>query len=131
MRFGSNHFYHLQECFKDIWYICKFQRRSFSYEGFDHFVLIFRHTNTYFICRLKKVPIHGMLFVTMVSTEVKSPGFHFLKKEYSFVYATVQFDLLFSNTAWCKNTLNTTMVLYRFRRINSLNLLDFKAYNSL
>ena len=24
MRLGSNHFYHLQKCFKDIWYICNF-----------------------------------------------------------------------------------------------------------
>ena len=38
MRLGSNHFYHLQECFK-AWHIRKLQRRSFSCEGFDHFVL--------------------------------------------------------------------------------------------
>ena len=45
-----------------------------------------------------------MLFVTIVTTEVKSPEFHFLKKEYTFVYATVHFDLFFSNSAWYKNT---------------------------
>ena len=71
-----------------------------------------------------------MLFVTMVTTEVKSPGFHFLKKEYSFVYATVQFDLFFSNSAWCKNILNTPGVLYRFGRSNSLNP-RFKGIKSL
>ena len=36
-----------------------------------------------------------MLFVTIVTKEVISPGFHFVKNEYSFVYATVQFDLFF------------------------------------
>ena len=51
MNILSNHYYLLHECLKDIWYICKFQRRSFSCEGFDHFIPIFRHTNTntYFI----------------------------------------------------------------------------------
>ena len=46
MGLWSNHFYHLQECFKDIWCICKFKRRSFSCECFDHFDPIFRYTNT-------------------------------------------------------------------------------------
>ena len=32
----------------------------------------------------------------------KSSGFHFCKKEYSFVCATVQFDLIFVNSAWYK-----------------------------
>ena len=44
----------------------------------------------------KQVPIHDILFVTIVTTEAKSPGFHFLKQECSFVYATVHFDLFFS-----------------------------------
>ena len=47
----------------------------------------------------QKVPIHGMLFVTIVTTEANSPGFLCLKKEYSFVYASVHFDLFFSNSA--------------------------------
>ena len=33
MSLGRNNFYQLQECFKDIWCICKFQRRSFSCDG--------------------------------------------------------------------------------------------------
>ena len=52
-----------------------------------------------------------MLFVTIVTTEGKSPCFHFLKKENTFVYATVHFDLFFSNSAWYKNTLNSPVVL--------------------
>ena len=55
-----------------------------------------------------------MLFVTKVTTEVKSPNFHFIKKEYTFVYATVQFDFFFSNPAWYKNALNTPGVLLPF-----------------
>ena len=45
-----------------------------------------------------------MVFVTIVTTELNSSGFHFLKKEDTFVYAAVQFDLFFSNLAWYKNT---------------------------
>ena len=46
----------------------------------------------------QKVPIHDVLFVicTIVTTAVKGPRFHFPKKGYSFVYATVQFDMFFS-----------------------------------
>ena len=67
-----------------------------------------------------------MLFVTLVTTEVKSPGFDFLKKEYSFVYARVHFNLFFSNSAWYKNTLNTTVML-SFSQNKTLKLLDVKA----
>ena len=48
----------------------------------------------------QKIPIHDTLFVTIVTAEAQRPAFHFLKKQYSFVYASVQFDLFFSNTAW-------------------------------
>ena len=34
----SNHFYHLQECFEDIWCISIFQRRSFSCEPFRSYI---------------------------------------------------------------------------------------------
>ena len=44
----------------------------------------------------------------------KSPRFHFPKKEYSFFYATVQFHLFFSNSAWYKNTLDTPGVVLSF-----------------
>ena len=49
---------------------------------------------------LKNVPIHDILFVTLVTTGANCPRFHFHKKAYSFVYATVQFYLFFSNSAW-------------------------------
>ena len=68
----------------------------------------------------KKVLIHEILFVSMVTVEVKSSDFHFCKKEYSFVCATVQFDLIFLSSAWYKNALNTPGVNYHFCRIKSL-----------
>ena len=68
-----------------------------------------------------------MLSATIVTTEVKSPGFHFLKKEYS---CPIWFVLI-SYSAWYKNTLNTTGVLLSFRRIKSLTLLDLKAQKIL
>ena len=57
---------------------------------------------------LKKFPIDEILFISMVTIEVKCSDFHFCKTEYPFVHATVQFDLTSLNEAWYKNTLNTT-----------------------
>ena len=47
----------------------------------------------------------------MVTIEVKSSDFHFYKKEFTFVCATVQFDLIFLNSAWYKCALNTPGVI--------------------
>ena len=44
-----------------------------------------------------------ILFVSKVTIEVKSTDFHFCKKEYPFVCATVQFDLIFLNSSWYKS----------------------------
>ena len=43
------------------------------------------------------------------------------------VYASVHFDLIFLNSTWYKNALNTPEVIYRFCRIKSLKLLDLNA----
>ena len=67
----------------------------------------------------------------MVGIEVKSSDFHFFKKEYPFACATVQFDWIFLNSAWYKNGLITPGVIYRFCRINFLNLHDLKALKIL
>ena len=84
----------------------------------------------YYFCSeiywLKKVPIH-MLFVTIVTTEVKSPRFHILKKEYTSVYATIQFDLFSPNPAWYKNTLNTPGVLVSFSQNKLIKIARFKC----
>ena len=83
-------------------------------------------TGTISLYWLKKIPIHDILFVTIATTVAKCQRFHFPKKEYSLVYATVQFHLFFSNSAWYKNTLNTPGSFHRFRRIKSFQLLDLK-----
>ena len=49
--------------------------------------------------------MHGILFVSVVALEVKGSKFHFCNKEYPFVCATVQFDLIFLNSACYKNAL--------------------------
>ena len=72
-----------------------------------------------------------MLFVTTVTTYVKSQGFYFLKKEYSFVYTTVQLDLFFSNSAWYKNTLHTPGVLLSFLRNEIIKIARFKIIKIL
>ena len=71
--------------------------------------------------------MHEILFVSMVTIEVKRSDFHLCKNEYLFVCATVPFDLIFLNSAWYKNALNTPGVIYRFGRIKSLKLLDLNA----
>ena len=77
----------------------------------------------------QKVPVHEIVFVSMVTCtiEVKSSDCHFCMKEYSFVCVTVQFDLIFFNSAWYKNALNTPGVIYHFCRIKSLKWLDLNA----
>ena len=72
-----------------------------------------------------------MLFVTIVTREVKNPGFHFFKKEYSFIYATVHFDLFFSNSAWYKNTLNTPGVLLSFSQNKNIKIARSKGIQIL
>ena len=74
----------------------------------------------YFFWLLLLLFIHGYCWSRRLD-------FHFCKKEYSFVYVTVQFDLIFLNSAWYKNALNTPGVIYRFCRIKSLKLLDLNA----
>ena len=66
--------------------------------------------------------MHEILFVSMVTIEAKSSDFHFCKKEYPFIRATVQFDLIFVNSAWYKNALNTLGVICRFFQNKILNL---------
>ena len=65
----------------------------------------------------------------MFTIEVISSDFHICKQEYSFVCAAVQSDLILLNSAWYQNALNTPGVIYRFRRLNSLKLLDLNALN--
>ena len=72
-----------------------------------------------------------MLFVTIVTIKVKSPSFHFLKREYSFIFATVQFDLFFSNSAWNKDTLNTPGVFLSFLQNKIIKTAGFKDIKSL
>ena len=73
-----------------------------------------------------------MLFVTIATAEVEKKNvFHFLKKEYSVVYATVQFVLFFSNSARCKNTLNTPGVLLSFSQNKILRFARFKGMEIL
>ena len=78
-----------------------------------------------------EILIHDMLFITIVTTEVISPGFHFLKKEYSFIFATVQFDLFFSNSPWYKNTLNTPGVILLFSQNKIIKTARFKGIKIL
>ena len=81
---------------------------------------------------LNKVPIHDTLFVTIATAEVKKKNvFHFLKKGCSFLYATVQFDLFFSNSAWYKNTLNTPGVLLSFSQNKILRFARLKGMQIL
>ena len=51
-----------------------------------------------FIGVLYIVPKLEILFVSMVAIEVKRSDFHFCNKEYTFICATVQFDLIFLNS---------------------------------
>ena len=74
---------------------------------------------------IRKVPIHEISVILKVTK--KSSDFHFCKKENPFGCATVQFDLIFLNSAWFKNALNTPEVICGFCRIKSLKLLDLKA----
>ena len=80
---------------------------------------------------LRKVPIHEILFVSLVTIEVKSSDLHFCKKEYPLVCATVQFHLIFLKAAWYKNALNNPGVIYRLCRIKSLKLLDLNSLKIL
>ena len=72
-----------------------------------------------------------MLFVSMVTVEVKSSDFHYCKKEYSFVWATVQFDLIFLSSARYKNALNTLEVNYHVCRIKSFKWLALNVLKIL
>ena len=64
-----------------------------------------------------------MFFVTIVTTEVKVPGFHFLEKEYSFIFASVQFD----GTVWYKNTLYTQRAFLLFSQNKIIKTARFKG----
>ena len=57
----------------------------------------------YILTQLKKVPIHELSFVSMFPLEVKSSDFHFLKKEYPFACATVQYYWIFLTSVRYKN----------------------------
>ena len=80
---------------------------------------------------LKKVPVPELSFVSMVTLEVKRLDFHVLKNEYPFACATVQFDSVFLNSAWYKNALITSGIIYHFCRIKSLKLQDLNALKIL
>ena len=71
--------------------------------------------------------MHEILVVTTVNTEIKHPDFHFFKKECPFIYAIVQFDLVFFNSEWYENTLNTQGVILSFSLNKIIKLLDLKA----
>ena len=79
----------------------------------------------------QKVPILGLLFVSVLAIEIKCSDFHFCKKENTFIYATVQFYLIFLNSSWYKNALKTPEVIYRFCRTKSSKLLDLNALKIL
>ena len=75
----------------------------------------------------KQVPIHDILFVTIVTTEVKSPGFHFLKQECSFVYATVHFDLFFLKLSMVQEYLKHPRGPLSFSQNKTIKIARFKG----
>ena len=66
-----------------------------------------------------------MLFVAIVTTDVKSPGFHFLKNEYSFVFETVRFDFFFLKLSMVQEYLKHPGVLLSFSQNKIIKIAIF------